>query len=82
MFGLVQKAFATITTFFNLSYVNSLECVSMSNPEGKAKPKIIDVNNNEPFFSLLVLKRINAAEVAIISTIHMLNCVFLTLLKT
>ena len=39
-----------ITTYFNLSYVNSLECVSMSNQECKARPKIIDVNNNEPVF--------------------------------
>ena len=46
MFGFVT----VITTYFNLSYVNSLECVSMSNQECKARPKIIDVNNNEPVF--------------------------------
>ena len=39
-----------MTTFFNLSYVNSLECISMNNQECKARPKIIDVNNNEPVF--------------------------------
>ena len=33
MFGFVKKVFAVITTFFNLSYVDSLECVSMSNQE-------------------------------------------------
>ena len=38
------------TTFFNLSYVNSLECISMTNQECKARPKIIVVNNNEPVF--------------------------------
>ena len=37
-------------TFCNLSCVNSLECVSMSNQECKARPKIIDVNNNELVF--------------------------------
>ena len=50
MFGFVKKAFAVIMTLFNLSYVNSLECVSMSNQAYKARPKIIDVNNNEPVF--------------------------------
>ena len=37
-------------TFFSLPYVNSLECISMNNQECKARPKIIDVNNNEPVF--------------------------------
>ena len=36
--------------FFNLSCINSLECISMNNQECKARPKIIDVNNNEPVF--------------------------------
>ena len=44
----VKKAFVVITTFFNLAYVNPLECISMNNQECKARPKIIDVNNNEP----------------------------------
>ena len=50
MWVFAKKAFALITTFFNLSYVNSLECISMNNQECKARPKIIDVNNNEPVF--------------------------------
>ena len=37
-------------TFFSIPYVNSLECISMNNQECKARPKIIDVNNNEPVF--------------------------------
>ena len=45
-----KKAFAMITTFFNPLYVNSSECISMNNQECKARPKIIDLNNNEPFF--------------------------------
>ena len=32
---------------FNVLGVNYLECVSMSSQECKARPKIIDVNNNE-----------------------------------
>ena len=39
-----------MTTFFNLAYVNSLECISMNNQECKARPKIIALNNNEPMF--------------------------------
>ena len=31
MFGLVKKVFAVIMTFFKVSCVNSLECVSMKN---------------------------------------------------
>ena len=50
MFGFIKKAFVVIVAFFNLSYVNSLECVSMSNQECKARPKTIDVNSNEPVF--------------------------------
>ena len=49
MWRFVKKAFAVIT-FFTLSYVNSLKCTSMSNQECKARPKIIDINNNEPVF--------------------------------
>ena len=49
MRGFIKKAFAVIT-FFNISYVNSLECISMNNQECKARPKIIDVNNNESVF--------------------------------
>ena len=50
MFGLIKKAFAVITKFFNLSYVNSLECVSMTNQECKARSEIIDVSTDEPVF--------------------------------
>ena len=50
MWRFIKKAFAVITTFFNLSYINSLECVSMNNQECRARTKIIDVNNNEPVF--------------------------------
>ena len=50
MYGFIQEAFAVIITFFNLSYVNSLEFVSMDNQECKTRPKIIDVKNNELVF--------------------------------
>ena len=50
MLGFVKIAFAIIATFFNLPYVNFLECVTMKNQECKARPKIINVNTNEPVF--------------------------------
>ena len=50
MWRFLKKTFAMMTTFFNLSYVNSLECISMNNQECKARPKIIDVSNNERVF--------------------------------
>ena len=46
----IKKAFVVIAIFFNLSYVNSLECTSMTNEECKARPKIIYVNSNERVF--------------------------------
>ena len=50
MWRFLKKAFAMMTTFFNLSYVNSLECISMNNQECKTRPETINVNNNEPVF--------------------------------
>ena len=50
MWRFIKKAFAVITTFFNLSHVNSLKYISMNNQECKARPNIMDVNNNEPVF--------------------------------
>ena len=52
MWEFIKKCFFTAVTFFSCSIlgVNSLECVSMNNQECKARPKIIDVNNNEPVF--------------------------------
>ena len=56
MFRFVKKAFTVIITFFNLSYVDFLQCVSMSNQECKSRPKITDVNSNEPVFSPCSIK--------------------------
>ena len=35
---------------FNLSNVNSLECVSINNKECKIRTEIINLNTNEPIF--------------------------------
>ena len=48
MWRFLKKAFAMITPFFYLSYVNSLKCISMNNHDCKAGPKIINVKNDEP----------------------------------
>ena len=58
MFGFIKKVFFTAITFFsyNVLNVNSLECVSVNNQECKIRPEIINLNINEPFFILLVLK--------------------------
>ena len=48
MFGFITKCFFTAMTFFNLSNVNSLECVSMNNQECKIRTEIINLNTNQP----------------------------------
>ena len=52
MFGFIKKRFFTAMTFFNfnLSNVDSLECVSMNNQEYKIRTEIINLNTNEPLF--------------------------------
>ena len=39
-----------VINFFNVLKVHSLECMSMINQKCMCRPKIIDVNNNEPVF--------------------------------
>ena len=56
MWRFIKKAFALMTTFFNLTYVNSLGCTSMNNQECKARPKIINVTIMSQCFILTVLK--------------------------
>ena len=50
MFGFIKKCFFAAMTFFNLSNVNSLKCVSMNNRECKIKTEIINLNTDEPTF--------------------------------
>ena len=50
MFGFIKKCFFTAMTFFNLSNVNSLECVLINNEECKIRTEIISLNTNEPMF--------------------------------
>ena len=52
MFRLVKRIFISIIMLFsyNLSSVNSLECISISNQECKVRAEIVNVNSNEPIF--------------------------------
>ena len=50
MFGFIKKCFFTAMTFFSLSNVNSLECVSLNNQQCKIRTEIINLNTNEPMF--------------------------------
>ena len=50
MFEFIKKCFFTVMTFFNLSNVNSLKCVSMNIQECKIRTEIINLNTNEPMF--------------------------------
>ena len=61
----------------NVLNVNQLKCVSMNNQECKIRPKIIDINNNEPSFYPYGIK-VNKCNNNI-SMIHTQNYVFLVL---
>ena len=48
---MLRKLVTIAITFFNLFLAaNSLECILMNNQECKTRPKLIDVNANEPVF--------------------------------
>ena len=52
MLRYIKKCFFTAISFFSSAVlnVNSLEYVSMNNQECKIRPKIINLNTNEPLF--------------------------------
>ena len=51
MFRFIKQIFISTMMFFNsLLNVNPLECISLKNQECKVRPKIIDVNSNNPIF--------------------------------
>ena len=52
MFRFIKKCFFTTMKFFNfnLSNLNSLQCVSMNNQECKTTPEMINLNTNETLF--------------------------------
>ena len=52
MFRFMKRIFISAMMYFdyNLSSAKSLECISISNQECKARPEIINVNSKEPVF--------------------------------
>ena len=81
MFKFVKQTFILAMMFFscNLPGVNSLSCISMKNQECKTRPQVINVNSNNPIFTLLVLKQVNVVVIVITLTIRIPKFVFLTL---
>ena len=45
----VKKYYALGLTVLS-SFINALECVSMNNKAWKVRPKIVDINSNNPIF--------------------------------
>ena len=58
MFGFIKKMLTVVVTFFsfNVLSVNSLKCVSFSSQRCGIRPKIMDVNNDEPVFPPFSIK--------------------------
>ena len=57
MFRFIKQIFvSTLMFFINLSNVNLLECISISNQECKVRPEIINVNSNDPMFYAFSIK--------------------------
>ena len=52
MFGFVKRVFVSAMMFFgyNLSSINSLECVSVNNQECRVRPEIANIDSKEPIF--------------------------------
>ena len=46
----------TILSSVNLLTVTPLTCISMTNQKCKVRPEIVNVNSDEPYFVVLVLK--------------------------
>ena len=57
VFRFAKNLFVSAIMFFgcNLSSVNPLKCVSMSNQECKIRPEMVNVNNDEHTFYLYSL---------------------------
>ena len=51
MFWFIKKCFFTGLTFLSdLTSVNSLSCISMTNQECKVRPQVVSVNGYNPVF--------------------------------
>ena len=50
MFSFVKKVFVLGLTVLSSNITGALNCVSMNNQECKVRPKIADINSNNPMF--------------------------------
>ena len=50
IFSFVKKVFVLGITVLSSSIAGALNCVSMNNQECKVRPKIVDINSNNPMF--------------------------------
>ena len=69
-------------TLFSILKVKTLECVSVINENCMSRPKIIDLNKNEPEFYPYSIKVNNAVEIVIILMTLWQNYACLILLET
>ena len=83
MFRFMKQVFVSAIMFFgyNLSRVNSLQCISISNQKCKVRPEIVNLNSQEPIFYPYSIRQVNVVVVVIIWMIPMQNYAFLILLK-
>ena len=56
MFSFVKKVFVLGLTVLSSSIAGALNCVSTNNQECKVRPKIVDINSNNPMFYLFSIK--------------------------
>ena len=50
VFSFVKKVFVLGLTVLSSSITGALNCISMNNQECKVRPKIADINSNNPMF--------------------------------
>ena len=51
MLRFIKQIFiSTMMLFSSLSSVNPLECVSIKNQKCKVRPKVVNINSNDPIF--------------------------------
>ena len=67
--------------FFNAIKINSLECMSMINQKCMSRPKIINVNKNEPVFYPHSIRVNKFLKVVMTLMILLQNYAFLIVLK-
>ena len=56
VFSFVKKVFVLGLTVLSSSITGALNCVSMKIQECKVRPKIVDINSNNPMFYPFIIK--------------------------